>query len=209
MKKKNKDPQKTKTAIMKAACLIFAKNNYTDASIRMIAREGGFPHASIRYYYPTKADLFDAVAEKICNELYIECEESVIEISSMDRLEGFSHYVKRMIDFSQKSPWIFRFFLLNISSETVGTIPGHARIIGMIESVRGMMVKVLKFKSSNEDFYRFSDSFNALTFYYLGTPESASWLLRFDPDSDDYYNWVHKTLVDIFLPTLKKLFQDS
>jgi TetR/AcrR family transcriptional regulator len=207
MAKKTRYPKKTKAAIMEAAYLTFAKNNYSDASIRMIAKEGGFPHGLIRYYYPTKADLFDAVAEKICKDLYDVCEKSLIKTLPMERLEGFSFYVKCMIEFSKEKPWVFRIFLLNLSVETVGALPGQSRFIGVIESIRELMMKLLKFKSSQrEEFYRFSDSFNALTFYYLGTPKNAAWLLHLDPKSKEYTNWVQKTLVDIFIPTLKGLF---
>ncbi len=209
MKKKAKDPKKTKSAIMKAAFLIFARNNYTDASIRMIAKEGGFPHALIRYYYPTKADLFDAVADRICTDLYNACEKAVVEVRTMERLPGFSQYVLRLIEFSQKSPWVFRIFLLNLSSETVGAVPGQVRIIRMVESIRTMLIDLLKFKASHEEICRFTDSFNALVFYYLGTPKSAAWLLHLDPESDEYTNWVHKTLVNIFIPTLEELFHED
>ena len=64
----------------------------------------------------------------------------------------------------------------------------------------------LAFQASREEVCRFTDSFNALLFYYLGTPESAAWLLHLDPESDDYFEWVRQTLVDIFLPALEGLF---
>lgn len=207
MKKQKRDPKQTQAAILKAACQIFAEKAYTAASIRMIAKEGGFPHGLIRYYYPTKADLFDAVAEKICADLYRACENAVLEVSRMERLQGFSLYVRRLIDFSQKQPWIYRILLLNISVETVETVPGQARIIGLVEAIRKMMISSLQLKAPLEEICRFTDSFNALITYYLGTPASAAWLLQLDPHSEAYAQWVHKTLVTIFLPSLEALFQ--
>ena len=206
MKRKKRDPKRTQAAILEAACRIFADKAYTAASIRMIAREGGFPHALIRYYYPTKADLFDAVAERICQDLNQVCEKAILEVSRMERLQGFSLYVRRLIDFSQRQPWVFRILLLNISAETVETVPGQARIIGVVESTREMLIQSLRLKASREEICRFTDSFNALIFYYLGTPASAAWLLHLDPESEAYIQWVHKTLVNIFLPTLEELF---
>jgi AcrR family transcriptional regulator len=206
MKRKKRDPKQTQAAILEAACRIFADNAYTAASIRMIARDGGFPHALIRYYYPTKADLFDAVAERICQDLNHVCEKAILEVSRMERLQGFSLYVRRLIDFSLRQPWAFRILLLNISAETVETVPGQARIIGVVESTREMLIQSLRLKASREEICRFTDSFNALLFYYLGTPASAAWLLHLDPESEAYTQWVHKTLVNIFLPTLEELF---
>lgn len=173
----------------------------------MIASEGGFPHALIRYYFPTKADLFDAVAEKICRDLYQACEDAVGEVRSMGRRRGFSHYVWRLIEFHQENPWVFRILLLNLSVETVETVPGQTRIIGTVETVRKMLINSLKLKASLEEIGRFTDSFNALVFYYLGTPDNAAWLLHLDPHSKAYTQWVHQTLTHIFLPALDDLFQ--
>jgi AcrR family transcriptional regulator len=206
MKRKKRDPKQTQTAILEAACRIFADKAYTAASIRMIAREGGFPHALIRYYYPTKADLFDAVSERICQDLNQVCEKAILEVSRMERVQGFSLYVRRLIDFSRRQPWAFRILLLNLSAETVETVPGQARIIGVVESTREMLIQSLRLKASREEVCRFTDSFNALLFYYLGTPASAAWLLHLDPESEAYTQWVHRTLVNIFLPTLEDLF---
>jgi AcrR family transcriptional regulator len=206
MKKKKRDPKQTQAAILDAACRIFAEQSYTAASIRTIAREGGVPHALIRYYYPTKADLFDAVAQKICTDLYQVCESAFVEVSRMERVEGFALFIQRLIEFSKHQPWTFRIFLLNLSSETLETVPGQARMIGAVESIRTAMIRSLQLKASHEEICRFTDSFNALVFYYLGTPASAAWLLRLDPESAAYTDWVHKTLMHIFLPTLNDLF---
>ena len=207
MKKNKRDSKQTKATILDAACRIFAEQSYTAASIRTIAREGDVPHALIRYYYPTKADLFEAVADKICSDLFEICEAAFHEVSRMERLEGFSLFIHRLIAFSQQKPWIFRIFLLNLSGETLETVPGQARMIGTVEAIRQAMIASLRLKASHEEICRFTDSFNALVFYYLGTPASAAWLLRLDPESDAYTAWVHKTLMHIFLPTLDDLFQ--
>lgn len=207
MKKKKTDAKQTRQAILDAAVHVFAQKSYTAASIRMIATQGGVPHALIRYYFPTKADLFDAVAQSICADLYQAAKMAVLEVRTMDRVQGFSLYVTRLIEFSRQKPWTFRILLLNLSAETVETVPGRIRFIDTVESVREQMAGSLKFKASHEDLCRLTDSFNALLFYYLGTPESAAWLLHLDPDSDSYYQWVHQTLVAIFLPALDALFQ--
>ncbi len=207
MIKKKKDTKQTRKAILDASIQVFAQKSYTAASTRMIANQGGFPYSLIRYYFPTKAELFDAVAESICTALHQASDKAIEEVRTIALPKGFSIYVSRLIEFSRQQPWTFRIFLLNLSAETVETVPGRTRFIGTVESIRGQLVKSLRFKASLEELCRFTDSFNALLFYYLGTPESAAWLLHLDPDSDDYFQWVHQTLVNIFLPTLEDLFQ--
>lgn len=206
MKKKKKDSKKRRQAILEAAVQVFAQKSYTAASIRMIATQGGVPHALIRYYFPTKAELFDAVAKSICDELYLASETALTEVRATERALGFSQYVRCLIEFSRQNPWTFRIILLNLSAETVETVPGRARFIEVVEAVRKQLTASLRFRASLEELCRFTDSFNALLFYYLGTPESAAWLLRLDPESQAYYDWVHQTLVDIFLPGLDGLF---
>ena len=204
--KKNQKSEKTRKAILDAACRIFAKHSYNAASIRMIAKLGGFPHALITYYYPTKADLFDAVADQICTDIYDASTQAIKETSRMKRKEGFSLYVLRLIEFSKRQPWAFRIFLLNLSVETVEAIPGQSRFVGVVEKIRKNIVQSLQLKTSHDDICRFTDSFNALVMYYLGAPDSAAWLLHLPPESKEYTQWVHQTLVEIFLPTLNRLF---
>ncbi len=205
--KKNKKSEKTRKAILDAACQIFAKHAYNAASIRMIAKQGGFPHALITYYYPTKADLFDAVADQICADIYDASTQATEETSRMKREKGFSLYVWRLIEFSKRQPWAFRIFLLNLSVETVEAIPGQSRFVGVVEKIREKIVQTLRLNASHDDICRFTDSFNALVMYYLGAPDSAAWLLHLKPDSEEYTQWVHQTLVEIFLPALDRLFR--
>lgn len=203
----NNNSNKTREAILDAACRVFSRHPYNAASIRMIAREAGFGHALIGYYFPAKADLFRAVAARICDDLYASNERWIAEVRHMGLSEGFEHYVDSFVDFSREKPWVLRIIVLNIAGEEVGAIPGQDLLIEVIEGIRRTFVTTMKLTASVEEIGRFSDSFNALALYYLGAPESAAWLLRMDPDDPAYFKWVHKTLVSVFLPTLARLFE--
>jgi AcrR family transcriptional regulator len=207
--RKQKRTKQTQAAILNAACHIFAKHAYNAASIRMIAKEGTVSHALIRYYYPTKADLFEAVAKQICENIYDACANAIDETSHMKRAEGFSVYIWRLIEFSKSHPWAFRIFLLNLSVEAVEAIPGQNRFVGVVEKIREKLSESLRLNASHDEICRFTDSFNALVMYYLGAPDSAAWLLHLNPDSKEYTQWVHHTLVEIFLPTLDRLFHSN
>ena len=80
--KKNPKSEKTRHKILGAACKVFAKHPYNSASIRMVGKEGGFDHPLITYYFPTKADLFEAVVAEVCEEFY------QANISWFEGLEG-------------------------------------------------------------------------------------------------------------------------
>jgi len=203
----NGDGRKAREAILDAACIVFSRHPYNAASIRMIAREARLGHALIGYYFPTKADLFRAVAARICDDLVTENERWIAEVRRMELREGFERYVRHFIDFSRQKPWVLRIIMLNIAGERVGAIPGQDIFIEAIEGIRRMFVTTMKLTASMEEVGRFSDSFNALVLYYLGAPESAAWLIRMDPDGPDYFPWVHETLVTVFLPMMARLFE--
>jgi TetR/AcrR family transcriptional regulator len=201
------DVNTTREVILDAACLVFARHPYNAASIRMIAREAHIGHALIGYYFPAKADLFRAVAARICDDLVSENERWMAEVRRMGLREGFERYVRHFVRFSREKPWVLRIIVLNIAGERVGAIPGQDILIEAIEGIRRMFVTTMKLTASVEEVGRFSDSFNALVLYYLGAPESAAWLVRMDPDGPDYFPWVHETLVSVFLPMIGRLFE--
>ncbi len=197
----------TREAVLGAACRVFSRHPYNAASIRMIAREGGFGHAVIGYYFPTKEQLFRAVAAEICDDLYNANDQWMAEVRRMGLSDGFERYVGRFVEFSREKPWVLRIMMLNIAGSEVGAIPGQDLLIEAIEGIRRMFVSTMKLTASMEEIGRFSDSFNAMVLYYLGAPESAAWLLRMDLDSPEYFRWVQKTLVSVFLPMLGGLFE--
>lgn len=197
---------RTREAVLGAACAVFARHPYNAASIRMIAREGGFGHAVIGYYYPSKALLFTAVAERLSDMLTESSLDWLAEVRPMEPEPGFSRYVSRVIEFSRENPWVLRVMMLNISGENVADIPAKERIIEAVEHIRQAFARTMRLSAPDEEIGRFTDSFNAMALYYLGAPHSAAWLVRMDPDSDAYYQWVHTTLVSLFLPMLLRLF---
>jgi TetR/AcrR family transcriptional regulator len=201
------DHKGTRQAVLVAARSVFSRHPYNAASLRMIAKEAGFGHAIIGYYFPTKAELFRAVADDIYSGLSAAHDLWIAEVRHMSLKEGFERYVKRFVDFSRENPWVLRIMMLNIAGERVGAIPGQDILIEAIEGMRRTFVTTMKLTASVEEIGRFSDSFNALMIYYLGATESAAWLIRMDMDSPEYYEWVQKTLVTVFLPTLGKLFE--
>lgn len=59
----------TREMILAAARQTFSRHPYHAASIRMIADQGGFYHGLIRYHFPSKAAIFEAVVEELCRDL--------------------------------------------------------------------------------------------------------------------------------------------
>ena len=89
-KKKNgnglteKRGDETRQKILAAARKVFAAHPYNAASIRMIAAKGDFYHGLIRYHFPNKADIFEAVVEDAVKEFCnIVCGNAVAKLAQM------------------------------------------------------------------------------------------------------------------------------
>jgi len=204
-----RDSKATQAKILDAAYRVFAKNEFGAASIRMIAREGGVPHGLIRYYFQNKVDLFETVAKQVSDDIYKATESALVESMATSVEEGFLIYVTRLVEFAKAKPWAFRILTLNLSMEKDTLVPGKELFLNIIEKVRARVISLARFKASQDEIWRFTDSFNALIMYYLGTPESAAWLLHLDPDSEVYTDWVCQTMFEIFYPNFQKLLEDG
>lgn len=204
-KQGRKTPPETRQAILEAARSAFARHPYNSASIRMIAAHGGFGHALIGYYFPTKAALFEAVAADICADLFAANVRWLAQVRPLTPAEGLTSYVQSMIDLSRKKPWIFQIIMLNIAENRERPLPGQEHLTDALDKIRDEFARTMGITASKAEISRFTDSFNAMALYFLGARESAAWLLRMNPDGPRYFDWVARTLVDFFLPMVQRL----
>ena len=196
----------TRERILRAARKVFAEHPYNAASFRMIGREGGFDHPLINYYFPRKADLFEAVVVEICEEFYqanLACFEG---LEKMLPREGLSLYLDRFLDFNLANPEPLRIIMLNVAQvDRLQEIPGYQHIPEVMARTRRTFEKRANLKASPKDIGMFQNSFNALVFFYLGANACQAEILGMDPSSDEYLKWVKDTLLYIFLPLLERL----
>jgi len=198
--------QVTRRKILRAARRVFAEHPYNAASFRMIGREGGFDHPLINYYFPRKADLFEAVVSEICEEFYranLACFEG---LEGLPPGEGLSLYLDRFLDFNIKNPEPLRIIMLNAGQvNSFQDIPGYRHIPEVMARTRRTFEEKARLRASPEEIGMFQNSFNALVFFFLGAASCQAEILGMDPSSDEYLHWVKDTLTYIFLPHLEKL----
>jgi AcrR family transcriptional regulator len=203
-KKPGKKGEATRQTILRAARTVFSRHPYHAASIRMIAEEGGFYHGLIRYHFSSKAAIFEALAEKACQDFRAANKTWMMETRGLGPREGFSLYLDRVIAHYKDHPEVFRTMVRNISQEDPLTIPGYRHITELLSGTRedAQDTRILPFDRDSST--RFTDGFNALIIHYLGSASAQARLLGLEPDSPAYLKWVKETMMFLFLPVVEK-----
>jgi TetR/AcrR family transcriptional regulator len=75
---KSRDPERTRAAIVDAACVEFAEKGFEGARTGAIAQRAGIPQGLIYHYFDGKEDLFDAVLHSCLNP-YFEATAEMLE----------------------------------------------------------------------------------------------------------------------------------
>ncbi|SHI63007.1 transcriptional regulator, TetR family [Desulfatibacillum alkenivorans DSM 16219] len=190
--------------ILKAARTVFSKHPYHAASIRMIAREGGFDHPLIHYYFPTKADLFGEVAREMFEE-FKETRDWLAEgLEKVDPLEITGVFIGRALTraFANLEP--LGVLTQNLAqTSNIEEIPGYHYIPEVFGMVRKSFVEKFPAWISEKEADQLIYSFTSLLFMYVGTSCQAQ-VMRMDFHSFEYREWVEETLVGMFRPHVEK-----
>jgi len=215
MKKKKTSPKSdnrksskkaTRSKILKAARRVFAQHSYHAASIRMVGKEAEIDHPLISYYFPTKAELFEAVLADIVQEWHKANKAWFEGIDKLSPTSGLALYIDRMIDYSSKNPYAAKVFLLNmVQAQASDTIPGYQVIQEFFDRSTQLFKSLVPMQASDSDIEKFRQSFNTLAMSYLGAKSYYAGILGIPANSKRYENWVKEVLIDLFLPRLKQL----
>jgi AcrR family transcriptional regulator len=198
----------TRDKILAAAKKVFAEHPYSAASIRMVGKAAGIDHPLISYYFPTKADLFEAVVEDLA-EKYYQANSSWFEgLGELSASRGLSLYIDRLVDFTSRHPEALQIIALNlVQPEDSEIIPGYRQMQGLLARNTETFRKVAALRSSAPEIRMFTESFNTMVINYLGAATYYAGILGMNPRSPGYLKWVKETLLYLFLPRLKQLLR--
>jgi AcrR family transcriptional regulator len=197
----------TREKIMAAARRVFARHAFHAASIRMIAVEGRFAHGIIRYHFPNKAVLFEAIVREACEDFYRRNRQWLGEIADMPLKKSFSEYMDRLLAYNNENPWALQMVNQNLAqADKVENTPGYEHILNLMIRTRRQFSQALASRAQEDVVNRFSDAFNGLVFHFLGASSCQSQILKMDPMSREYALWVKKTMEIVFLPVLENIF---
>jgi AcrR family transcriptional regulator len=196
----------TREKILLAARKLFAEHPYNAASLRMIAKEGGFDHPLIRYYFPSKAELFEAVVVQICEEFYESNIKWLDGLETMMPKEALELYVDRVFDHHRKNPEGPRIIMQNIAQiDNLRAIPGHHHLYTAFARFRVTFEQKIPLRGPAKEIDRFFNSFNAVMVNYMGASTAHAQVMGMETDSDRFWRWVKKTLLALYLPWLERL----
>ncbi len=199
--------QATRERIMDAAKGVFSRHPYNAASIRMIAAEGKFEHGIIRYHFPSKAKLFDAIIQEVCQDIHAYSEIWIGETTTMPPNVGLECYMDHLFAYNEEKPEYLKIIAMNLpQDDSPESIPGYSHIVDMLSSIRQSLEKVFPPATSGDLVLRFQDSFNALALHYLGASYCQARILGLAPMSKEYKDWVKATMVALFSPLLQTIF---
>lgn len=199
----------TRKIILEAAKKVFAAHPYNAASIRMIAARGNFYHGLIRYHFPNKAGIFEAVMEESCLMLNTANRQWFKEISAFPTAQALSIYLKRFVDFFREQPEVFQIIVKCSSHDDPATLPGYHHLKALLSDTKQDFENTFPGLFSREDVSRYLTSFNALIMHYLGFSSIEAKIIGFSGPDDQYLQWVQETLYFIYLPILEKAINTS
>ena len=196
----------TREKILQAATQVFAEHPYKAASIRMIGKAGGFDHPLIHYYYPTKAKLFEAVVVQICDEFKKANDACFVGLESLSPKMGLPLYVERFINFHKECPEPLSIIVKNMPQlDNLDEIPGYQHIPELLGKFKSTFKEKINPHAPEEQIDMFINSLNTLVISYLGSSPCLAEVIGMDPKSEEYYDWVQKTLVFVMLPVLERI----
>jgi len=199
-------PDNSRDKIIKAAMKVFAKYPYHTATLRMVGKEAGLHHQAIAHYFPTKADLFEAVVSEACDDF---CNANQSWFEGLDRIgieQGLRLFVERLLEYFSKTPEPFRMTALNAPMiERLDELPGYQHTVEMRSKVRANFKNNLPPSVDQVMLERFTMTFDTAIYSYLGAAHSQAEILGMDPAGEEYKDWVKETLICVFLPLLKNL----
>lgn len=196
----------TRDRIITAAKKVFARLPYQAASMRMIGKEGGFNHELIRYHFPNKAGLFETILQDICDDFYLSNISFLDGLSEMNEKEGLSLYIDRFLAYHFRNPEALRIIVLNmVMTDKPKNIPGYRHIPKMLSTTRRTFQEKIPIIASDKEIEIFISSFNNLLIHLLGAGYCQASILGLKHTGIKYREWVKTTLLEIFLPHLKRL----
>jgi len=196
----------TRERILEAARRVFANYQYSAASVRMVAKEGNFPHGIIRYYFPSKAELFRTVLKGICEDIARRNASWLEEVRSMSPAEGLNRYLELFLVYNKGNPEALRVLVQNMAlTANPEATPGYEHLTWLLVNTRRTFEEKISLEASTDRVRRFLDSLNGLLLYYLGASPCQAGILGLQPDGSAYRAWVRETLFAVFLPALENL----
>lgn len=196
----------TRDKILEAAKRVFSEHPYSAATIRMVGEEAGIDHPLITYYFPTKAELFEAVVEDTA-ESFVQASSSWYQgLEHLSVSKGFSLYLDRLLAFTSKHPEALGIAAVNLARPKGSeTVPGYKQMQWYLRRNTDTFRNFAPLRGSTREIRIFVKTFNTMIINYLGAATYHARTLGMNPGSPAYRKWVKDAMHFLFLPRLRVL----
>jgi len=197
----------TRKKILQAAQQIFAQHPYNNASIRMIGNLAGIDHPLINYYFSSKAGLFQTVIAEMLETRKQLQKTWFTKAKAMGTVpERMSLFIDYILEDYRKRPGLLHIVSLNLPQFSASKpIKGFELIQEFVQTDLGGMKEHLELHVSDREGEMFVRALSMLLIGFLGGSGSYASLMKMEPDSILYYNWVKDTILFTLLPRFEAM----
>ena len=192
----------SRTRILDVARSVFARTPYNAASIRMIGDAGDFEFPLLYHYFPTKADLFEAVVKDIFDELSFFAQNIIVETKEDSIQDSLSVWINSVVDYFWSHPTGLNVCMQNVAQiNSLDDFPGTHYILDAIAVA--LATYQLADIQANDEIRKIIYGMGAIVINFLGAPAFHGSILNMDPKSPRYKRWVKDMLMFVFYPSIK------
>jgi AcrR family transcriptional regulator len=204
------EKKETRDKILEAARQVFAAYPYHSAGIRMISNLAGVDHPMIKYYFGSKADLFQTVISDMMSQRWELQKDWYAIVKPMGPIRGFSLFLDLVLEDYRKRPGLLHLVSLNFRQvDPENPIPGFNLIEDFIKTEINRMKASLGVKIPDHEAEMFIRVFDTLLIGFLGGAHTHAGMLGMDPESIVYFNWVKESILYTLAPRFKMMVQQS
>ncbi len=195
--------EEARLAIIAAARRVFSRYPYNAASIRMIGSAGNFDFTRIHHFYPTKEDLFEAVAKDVCEEFIGAAVGWRRGLSGLPVTEVLTLYLKRALDYCFESCEALGLLMHNIAQyERFKHLAGFGYISRFLAGLLDNVLPLMPPDAPQERVRMWLYTIITLVYTFAGSPDYPASLMNVRADSEFYRRRIYETLIFVFSPSL-------
>ncbi|MBI9077983.1 MAG: TetR/AcrR family transcriptional regulator [Desulfatibacillum sp.] len=202
-----KKGEQTRIKILEAARKVFTTHPYNTASIRMIGKVGGFDFTLIHHYFPSKADLFEALATQAMEDLLPQAMFWMEDLAPLGIEDGLSVFADRAMDYCFRNPAALHGLMQNIAQiDHLDEIPGFERFSELnLTTQEAFRESTGIRRASDEDVRMFSCGLYMILYNCLGAAHFPAQVMGLDMETSEYRQWVKDFLMFLLLPVLEQM----
>ncbi len=208
-KKTSTRGQATRRKITAAARKVFTRHPYHAASIRMVGTEGGFDFTNIHHHF-TKAELFEAVAKELYEELNTAFFEWLEGVERLDPKEALDLYLDRSLKYLFSNPDVMESLIQNMGHvKNNPNLPGFDFFTQTSKEIEEAFIEKVPILPWTEELSMWCYTLISLQVSYVGAAAYHAKALGMDPDAKEYRGWVKKTLFTLFLSPIESIIRQA